>query len=523
MEKFLQRFGGLVLGILCGLDRLVLRGKLRYLYSPGGMNKYLDVNGVLRKDFEAHSLGVTEKVLRASMIEQAKATDQFRYLNSPKIDKNALAREFAAKHRVREGLVCVLQCIEPCWSFDLESKASGEGKRTLSVAGKQRKCSHLYHYFIDPCFGWMYIRLQTWFPFEIQVYVNGREWLSRSMDREGLRYRRGDNKILRVDDWQRAQQLLDEQVRMDWLPLLDGWQHQVHPLHPGHLGKMPVQYNWTVFQSEWASDVVFASREKLQHWLSLWQRQALTYSSSEVLHFFGRAHRSCKRYPYRVETEWKQFYEGLRIKHWADNNSLKMYDYLNLVRVETTINDASHFKVQRPSDTDPAGPVDWREMRRSVAELPRRAEVCQQVNERYLEAMSAVKETRSVRELVEPICARVTEPGKKSERKLRALNPWSKEDAALLQTIGDPKWMVAGIRNRDLVAILYPEPASDDKEKRRRSARVTRLLRLLRAHGLLQKVPKTHRYQVSANARSTIVALLAAGNANPAKLTTKAA
>jgi hypothetical protein len=343
------------------------------------------------------------------------------------------------------------------------------------------------------------------------------------MDREGLRYRRGDNKILWVEDWQRAQQLADEQLRMDWPPLLDAWQQQVHPLHPGHLGRMTVLYNWTVFQSEWATDVAFASREKLERWLSLWQRQALTYSSSEVLRFFGRARISSKSAAHKVETDWKRFYEGLRIKHWADSNSVKLYDYLNLARVETTINDTSCFKVQRPSDTDPQGPIDSREMRRSVAELPRRAEVSQQVNERYLEAMSAVKETRSVRELVEPICTQVAEPGKKAERKVRALNPWSKEDAALLLAIGDPKWMVAGIRNRDLVAILYPEPAIDDKEKRRRSSRVTRLLRLLRAHDLLQKVPKTHRYQVGVNARSIIAALLAAGNANPAKLTTKAA
>src|SRR5205814_1303045 len=147
-----------------------------------------------------------------------------------------------------------------------------------------------------------------------------------------------------------------------------------------------------------------------------------------------------------------------------------------------------------------------------------RAEVSQGVNERYLEGMSVVKETRPVKEWVEPLCARVSElskkasakpsetPGKKPERKVRALNPWSKEDAALLVAISDPKWMVAGIRNRDWVALLDPTPASDDQEKRRRSARVTRLLRLLRGHGLLQKVPKTHRYQVSEKARTTIAA-----------------
>jgi hypothetical protein len=527
MKAFLRRFGGLVLGILSGFDRLVFRGKLCPLYSPDGMNIYLSANKVLRKDFEEHAHRVTQQVLRASMIDQAKASDRFRYLASSNTDKDKVARAFAAKHKVGEGLVCVLQCVEPCWSYTLDSKEMKDGTKMLTVQGKQRKCSHLYHYFIDPQFGWMYVRLQTWFPFEMQVYVNGREWLSRMMAKEKLRHQRSDNKILWVEDWQRAQQLLEEQLQTNWPTVLDAWQRQVHPLHPGHLGKMSLDYNWTVHQSEWASDVAFASRAELDRWMPLWQRQALNFDSSEVLRFFARTGRVYGKSPLTVETEWKRYYEGLRIKHWVNSNSLKLYDHLNVARVETTINDTRFFKVFRASQADPEGPMDWRIMRRGVADLYRRAEVSQRVNERYLEGMAVVKETRPVKELVEPLCARVSEPSKKEcrkpERKVRALNPWSKEDGSLLRAISDPRWMVAGIRNRDLVAILYPATTSDAKEKRRRSSRVTRLLRLLRGHGLLQKVPKTHRYQVSEKARTTMAALFAAGDANPAELVAKAA
>jgi hypothetical protein len=524
MKSFLRRFGGLVLGVLSGFDRLIFRGKLCPLYAPEGMNIYLAANKVLRKDFEKHAEGVTHQVLQASLVEDAKKKECFRYLGSSRTDKDVVAREFAARQRVREGLVCVLQCVEPCWSFTLESKKdTASGEKRLTVQGKPRKCSHLYHYFIDPQFGWMYVRLQTWFPFELQVYINGREWLSRTMDREKLRYQRGDNKILWVEDWQRAQALLTGQLRQNWPTVLDAWQHQVHPLHPQHLGKMALRYNWTVFQSEWATDVAFAARAELERWMPLWQRQALNYPSSEILRFFGRSGRIYGNSPLAVETEWKRFYEGLRVKHWVNSNSLKQYDYLNVARVETTINDPDCFKVYRASQADPAGAQDWRIMRRSVADLHRRAEVSQKVNERYLEGMAAVQETRSVKELVAPLCAPAAAPGKQAGRKVRALNPWAKDDAALLLAIGDPKWMVAGLRNRDLVAILYPTATTDAEEKRRRSSRVTRLLRLLRGHGLLQKVPKSHRYQVSASARTTIAALLAASNANPAELATKAA
>src|SRR5436309_11410460 len=165
MKTFLRRFGGFVLGMLCGFDRLVLRGKLCPLYAPEGMNIYLAANKVLRKDFEAHAQRVTQEVVQASLIDQAKTLDRFRYLASTNIDKDAVARAFAAKHHVGDGLVCVLQCVEPCWSYTLDSQETESGTKVLTVQGKQRKCSHLYHYFIDPQFGWMYVRLQTWFPF----------------------------------------------------------------------------------------------------------------------------------------------------------------------------------------------------------------------------------------------------------------------------------------------------------------------------------------------------------------------
>jgi hypothetical protein len=43
-------------------------------------------------------------------------------------------------------------------------------------------------------------------------------------------------------------------------------------------------------------------------------------------------------------------------------------------------------------------------------------------------------------------------------------------------------------------------------------------LRLLRAHGLIHKVPKTHRYMVSEPGRKAITALLAARNASTDEL-----
>jgi hypothetical protein len=504
---------------LSGFDRLVFKGKLCQLYSRDGMDCYLSANHVLLKDFKRHAKAITEQVMEASLVQQAKDSDRFQYLNSSKISKEETARALAERHPIKEGLVAVLQCVEPCWTFDLKSRAG-----RLTVQGELGKCSQLYHYFIHPEFGWMHVRLQTWFPFEIQVYLNGREWLARQMDRLGLAYRRSDNKFLWVEDWTRTQELFDQQLRTTWPKVLDALQQQVHPLHPSHLGRLPVHYNWTVHQSEWATDVAFRSRADLERLYDRWVRHAfLNFDSADVLRFLGRSGRLYTNGRVDVKTEVGRFYEGTRIKHWVDHNSLKLYDHLNVLRPETTVNHAKGFRVYRASESDPQGEKSWRVLRRNVADLHRRAEVSQAANERYLEALAGVVETKTVKKLVEPLCQRVDEPGKSPKRKVRALNPMASDDAALLTAISDPRWMVNGVRNRDLVAALYPTPTDDPVERRRRSARVTRLIRILRGHGLLRKVPRRHRYQISADAQTRVLALLAARDANPDKLLGKAA
>src|SRR5437764_10481892 len=105
MHSFLQRFSGIVLGILSGFDRLVFRGRLRRLYQPEGMNHYCNANHVLRKEFKEHAKSVTAQVMQASIAE-AKRCDRFEYLNSSRIDKDQKARAIASKQRVNEGLVC---------------------------------------------------------------------------------------------------------------------------------------------------------------------------------------------------------------------------------------------------------------------------------------------------------------------------------------------------------------------------------------------------------------------------------
>src|SRR5262249_9700461 len=198
--------------------------------------------------------------------------------------------------------------------------------------------------------------------------------------------------------------------------------------------------------------------------------------------------------------------EGVRIKHRYGLNGVKMYDKQGQVlRVETTIHDAEGLKVYRPAGDDPEGGVKWLALRQGVADLHRRCELSQAANERYLEALAAVESPVPLRDLSGPLCRRLVKEG----RRYRALNVLGDEDARLLEFVGRGEHLIMGFRNRDLRRDLYGDRSPVAVEHRRQSGRVSRLLGLLRAHGLIRKVPKTHRYQVTARGREQIAAILA--------------
>lgn len=153
-------------------------------------------------------------------------------------------------------------------------------------------------------------------------------------------------------------------------------------------------------------------------------------------------------------------------------------------------------------------------MRKGVADLPRRAAVSQASNERYAAALAGAYCRKPLKDLAETIC----QPTPHGRRPIRALNPLGAADAALLETVNRGEFAINGFRNRDLRAHLYPSGTTDPTVRKKRAAAVTRKLRLLRAHGLIKKVPKTHRYVLTDRGHEIITTLLAARSADAQKL-----
>ena len=185
--------------------------------------------------------------------------------------------------------------------------------------------------------------------------------------------------------------MLDQQLRIDWPGQLNRVLRRAHPLHAEFFGgEGHLDYFWTSEQTEWATDLLFHDSASLTNlYPQLLRRGIETFQSPDVLRFLGRkrpAHGGVNgNFAGEVRTDLKRRKEGVRIKHRAGKNTVKMDNKQpTVLRVETTINDARDLKSYRRADGDPESPRKWRPLRKSVADLPRRAELSQASNDRYL-------------------------------------------------------------------------------------------------------------------------------------------
>jgi hypothetical protein len=520
-SPFVTQHASDVIGVLSGFDRLRLMATLRPLYQPSLMGRYLIRAGVLLKDFGAFAAGWTERV-RGAAHQLAEQTGRpLTYLHGSAQRKELLARDRARRDGLTQGLIGIWSAVEPCLTYFVRRDRA---QKKLVLRLEPGKCLHYYFYFLHEQLGLLHLRLQTWFPFAMHLCLNGRHWLARQLDQAGIGYVQRENCFTWIEDPARAQALARAQLQSCWPTRLQPLVEQCHP-HAAQLCRpLALSYYWSVSESEYATDVLFKSPAALARLYPALVHQGIQhFGSTDVLRFLGHKVQANGRvhgnHQGEILSSLKHRPEGLRLKHQANGNSVKLYDKQgSVLRVETTLNRPHQFRVYRASERDPEQKKRWQVLRKSVGDLHRRAEICEAINGRYLAALASVRAGQSAGQVARAVCRAICKDG----RRHRALNPWAAQDATLFELISRGEWTVSGFRNRDVRMALYPGRA-EVAELRRQSGRVTRALARLRAHGIIKKVNGSYRYQLTTQGRQIVTALLAARQADVEKLMALAA
>jgi len=489
-------------GQLTMFDRVIFKGHLMRLYPTGNFSWFLRSQDVLLKDYRDYAQGVTRQLKAHAEALAAASGRPYQYLGQGYTaaqgqSKEELARALAAQDGITDGLVCVLGVLELNTAFSVLGNRSTQ---QLEVVRERRQCLHLYFYYQDAEFGLIHIRLQTWFPFEVQIYVNGREWLARQLDAQGIGYERYDNCFLHLADVTVAQTLSEKFAHREWARVLQALARRVNPflatLDTGGYG----EYYWVTQECEIATDLMFPSRAALEGYVpELYEQAWRQFGAKEVLQFLGRKLHG--NYQGEVTSDLKQRPTGWRVKHRAKSNSIKMYDKHSVLRIETTINKAREFKDLK---TKPDGSRCWQPMGKGVAHFWRCYQVGLQANQRYLHALAALPLQGEGVQALDALCQSHTKQGQHYAR----FNPLSPETCRLFAAVLAGEHLIHGFRNRDLQAQLYSQPATSAAETKRRCAQVSRWIHKLRGHGLIAKVKDARLYRVTGHGRQAMSAAL---------------
>lgn len=487
LSRFVTKFTGLIVALLSCFDRVIFKGHLPISNGPA-LEGFVDhVLKIRRCDFMAFAEQQSEALVDRARRAAEEAGVEYRFLKGSHRKDKLVDEILRRRSDLVEGLIAVFCCMECCPSFKL---VYGQGRPRLVDARRQQRA--LYFYSLDPQLGLIYTRLTTWFPFTIQVYVNGHSWLARELLARRLGFNLRDNAFTALDDPEAAQELADSFAELKWTKILDRLARRVNPLMFERWFR-GLSYYWVVDQAEYATDLIFIGREALAGlYPRLLDHAAVNFSANDILGFLGR--RFHPRFDGEVLTDCqKGRHPGARIKHRVKNNWLKMYDKFGWVlRIETVINDPREFRVRRLRTRDGRREMVWCPMNKGVINLYRYREVALASNRRYLDALAVVDDPqpayRQVEELIEPVVV--------SGRGHAGFNPASPADVRLFQAVLAGANLLHGFRNADIRTALYGA-TEDVGERRRQGHAVGRMLKRLHVRGLIVKVPRSHRWHVS--------------------------
>jgi hypothetical protein len=488
MADLLQRHASKVCGVISCFDRVVITGTLPAICHARGIELHLNSLGVRLFDYPRWAEPFREEIRSNAEAIAAGASLEIDFIRKKNFRKEERVKEIVAQRGGHPGLVHIFSAMEACPSFSpWFDKKTG----STSLRARDAKCLHYYFYFIDELFGLCYMRVPTWAPFRVQFYFNGHNWLASRLKDEGITFQLNDNAFVQISDFERAQQLAKTFEVEQLHDILDIAAQRFCPVG----ARFPSGYHWSVMQLEYATDIVWRRQADLQPVYEVLVRTAIhAVKAEQVATFLGRSLRP--DFAGEVGNDFHTRIEGTRIRHHMGPVALKMYDKMGrILRVETTANDVGFFKHHRQVEQRD-GKTIWKNapVRKTIYSLPVLTELMGAANQRYIDFLSSLEDPSAGFKHLD----KLGETTHEKERSYRGFNLFDREDLKLFEIIARGEFLISGFQNRNLRDFM---PGYN-------SGKVSRLIRCLRAHGLLKKVRNTYKYYLTKLGQKIVLAAL---------------
>lgn len=472
---------------------MIIQGYIPNWSHAEAMTTYMKLNGIRIFDYPNFSQPLTEQIRQNAekiALENGIEIEFIRKLHA--FRKDDRIQKIIAETGKTEGLIHIFSAMECCNTYKpWHDKTTGK----TFLKFDQSKCLHYYFYFIDRELGLCYLRVPTWPPFRLQFYMNGHNLLAHKLDKKQIAYRMQDNAFLEISDIETAQKLSDRINPEGLHKVLDVFARRYCPV-PESLG---LGYTWTVQQIECATDIMFRKPEDLEPIYDEIIRTAIfTVKPDNIATFLGqRITYNCTK---EIGTNYNQRILGTRIKHHMGDVSIKMYDkFGRVLRIESTCNDISTFRVEREvQHRDGTSDVRKAPLKKSIYSLYQLFTILKSANYRYLEFISSFDDHSSGRKKLDD----VSRSQKEKERSYRGFNFFDPRDLSVLVAISRGEYMTFGMQGKNIREHLPGITPSA----------MTRIFKRLKVHGLIEKIPGSYRYLVTALGKEIIAAGLTIKN-----------
>jgi hypothetical protein len=378
-----------------------------------------------------------------------------------------------------EGVLFVGRAQEKTGVFRTEKRRNAEGRAYPWIVRSTGMVNHFYVYAVDRDFGPFFLKFCSYFPYNARLCINGHEWAKRQATHAGIEFTALDNGFATVADPAALQTICDQLGPAQIHALLDKWLQILPSPFTEHDRDAGYRYDLSVLQAEFSLTQMLDKPITGRMFFEQVIRDNLDAGRPDrVSLIFNRrlTRRGPRATPGRFRT--RVLTEGVTPSLHIDYKHTRIKQYHKegrALRTETTINDTGDFGI-----------------RKRLTHLPALREIGFSANRRLLGVQrlshNPIRAAEAFHTLHDPI---ITDAG----ARIAGLRLGDRRAHALLQALLVFRLQPHGFRNRDLRGLLAgllgqrPDQISPGQ--------VSYDLRRLRAHGVITRVPHTHRYRLT--------------------------
>lgn len=389
--------------------------------------------------------------------------------------KDDVAQAYLARSDGREGILFAGKAQEKARVFRTEKRRNPETGRTYPwISWSTAMVNAWYFYGLDSEFGPFFLKYCTYFPYTGRFCLNAHEYLKRQAARRGIAFEALDNGIASCEDPARVQRIADHLSRAKIETFVRKWIRRLPCAFTKQDRAAGYRYDISILQAEFALTQVFDRPLAGRVFFEEVIRQNLDLGRpSQVALIFDR--RLTRRTPGRFRT--RVITEGVVPSLHIDYKHSRCKQYFKegrALRTETTINDARDFSIGK-----------------RLCNLSTLREVGFSANRRLLRVQRLSHDPIAGHDAFE----RATRPAQVEGQRASALRFEDPRVQIVLACLLMFRFLAHGFANKDLRALLAPLLGIDPALMTQ--GRMTYQLRRLRLHGLIERIPNTHRYRVT--------------------------